>query len=112
MRKSKLIILDEATANVDIETDALIQRAITEKFKDSTVITIAHRLTTIANYDKVMVLEKGKVVEYDSPFKLLADNSLDIRITKLEGVFATMVMNTGDKMARKIFEIAKKSYIA
>mmetsp|Transcript_32940 Transcript_32940/g.29816 ORF Transcript_32940/g.29816 Transcript_32940/m.29816 type:complete len:96 (-) Transcript_32940:136-423(-) len=86
--KSKVLILDEATANVDIETDAFIQRKINERFKDCTVITIAHRLTTIAHYDRVLVLDKGRAVELDSPYKLLVNETGDKSITNSSGVFA------------------------
>ena len=71
LRKSKLMFLDEATANVDYETDRLIQQTIRDKFQDCTVITIAHRLNTIMDYDKVAVLEKGQLVEFDAPEVLL-----------------------------------------
>lgn len=57
-----------------------------------------------------MVLEKGRVIEYDSPYELLVDDVKDTAITKSEGTFAGMVKNTGDKMARKIFDVARKSY--
>ncbi|XP_068754000.1 ATP-binding cassette sub-family C member 4-like [Montipora capricornis] len=67
VQKSKIIIMDEATANVDFKTDCLIQEVIRDKFKDSTVLTIAHRLNTIMDYDRVMVLDGGRVVEFDKP---------------------------------------------
>lgn len=63
LNKKKILILDEATANVDMATDAFIQSTIKEKFNDCTIITIAHRLNTIADYDKIFVLEEGKVLE-------------------------------------------------
>jgi len=110
LRKSKIIVLDEATANVDIETDDFIQRKIMERFRDCTVITIAHRLITIANYDKVLVMDKGIVAEYDSPYLLLVKNQGDKQITNKDGLFAQMVLNSGDSMAKKIFEIAMKKY--
>ena len=112
LRKSKIIVLDEATANVDIETDDFIQRKIMEKFRYCTVITIAHRLITIANYDKVIVMDQGKVVEYDSPYKLLAENEGDEKITRRNSVFSQMVLNSGESMANKIFEIAMNKYYA
>ncbi|VDK69917.1 unnamed protein product, partial [Anisakis simplex] len=73
LRKSKVLILDEATAAVDLGTDALIQETIRREFKSSTVLTIAHRLNTILDYDRVMVLDKGRIYEFDSPQRLLAN---------------------------------------
>jgi len=66
VRRSKVIILDEATASVDHDTDERIQQALRSEFKESTLITIAHRLRTIMDYDKILVLDEGKVAEYDS----------------------------------------------
>ena len=65
------MVLDEATANVDVETDALIQRTIRQEFADCTVIAIAHRLHTIIDGDRVLVLDQGKTAEFDSPAALL-----------------------------------------
>ena len=72
LQKTKIIIMDEATANVDFKTDRLIQEVIRDKFQDRTVLTIAHRLNTIIDYDKVLVLDGGRVVEFDKPEALLA----------------------------------------
>lgn len=71
LRKSKVLILDEATAAVDLETDDLIQRTIRTEFKDCTILTIAHRLNTILDSDRVIVLDKGNIVEFDSPANLM-----------------------------------------
>ncbi|XP_044001771.1 multidrug resistance-associated protein 1 isoform X9 [Aphidius gifuensis] len=71
LRKTKILILDEATAAVDLETDDLIQRTIREEFQDCTVLTIAHRLNTIIDSNRVIVLDKGYVTEFDSPNNLL-----------------------------------------
>nr|XP_020011854.1 canalicular multispecific organic anion transporter 1 [Castor canadensis] len=73
LRKSKILVLDEATAAVDLETDHLIQMTIRNEFSNCTVITIAHRLHTILDSDKIMVLDNGKIVEYGSPEELLAN---------------------------------------
>ena len=75
LRKTKILVLDEATANVDLETDDLIQKTIRQEFCHCTVMTIAHRLNTIADYDKVLVLNQGEVVEYDSPSMLMSSKS-------------------------------------
>ncbi|EDQ90327.1 uncharacterized protein MONBRDRAFT_18722 [Monosiga brevicollis MX1] len=72
LRKTKVLILDEATAAVDVETDELIQETIRSEFAECTIFTIAHRLNTIMDSDKIMVLDKGKVIEFDSPAALLA----------------------------------------
>ncbi|XP_031616914.1 multidrug resistance-associated protein 1 isoform X6 [Contarinia nasturtii] len=73
LRKTKVLILDEATAAVDLETDDLIQKTIRSEFNDCTILTIAHRLNTIIDADKIIVLDKGHVAEFDSPDKLLAN---------------------------------------
>ena len=75
LRKTKILILDEATAAVDLETDDLIQATIRKEFKDCTVLTIAHRLNTIMDYDKIMVLDKGLIAEYDSPDHLMENSN-------------------------------------
>ncbi|XP_064086924.1 ATP-binding cassette sub-family C member 5-like isoform X2 [Macrobrachium nipponense] len=71
LRNSKILLLDEATASVDVETDHLIQTTIKEAFVRSTVLTIAHRLNTIASYDRIMVLDAGRVKEFDTPEALM-----------------------------------------
>ena len=71
LQDNKIIILDEATANVDFATDRLIQETIRSKFHNCTVITIAHRVDTILDCDRVLVLEGGRVVEFDKPDVLL-----------------------------------------
>ncbi|KAI3746682.1 hypothetical protein L6452_09121 [Arctium lappa] len=75
LKKSKILILDEATASVDTATDNMIQKTIREHFSDSTVITIAHRITSVVNSDMVLVLNNGLIEEYDSPTKLLEEKS-------------------------------------
>ncbi|XP_075738556.1 ATP-binding cassette sub-family C member 3 isoform X2 [Rhipicephalus microplus] len=71
LRKSRILILDEATAAVDMETDDLIQATIRREFADCTIITIAHRLNTVLDYDRIMVLDRGQIVEFDAPRDLL-----------------------------------------
>ncbi|XP_052804271.1 multidrug resistance-associated protein 1-like isoform X1 [Mya arenaria] len=75
LRKTKVLILDEATAAVDMETDDLIQNTIREEFRGCTILTIAHRLNTIMDYDKILVLDQGLIKEFDSPENLLADTT-------------------------------------
>ena len=75
LRKSKILILDEATAAVDLETDDLIQATIKKEFKHSTVLTIAHRLNTIIDYDRVMVLDNGVITEFNPVDELLEDSN-------------------------------------
>ncbi|XP_066478250.1 ATP-binding cassette sub-family C member 2 [Tiliqua scincoides] len=85
LRKSKILILDEATAAVDMETDHLIQETIRSEFAKCTVLTIAHRLHTIMDSNRVMVLQAGKIVEFDSPEQLLLQ----------QGIFAGMARDAG-----------------
>lgn len=73
LRRTKILVLDEATAAIDLETDALIQATIRQQFAGATVLTIAHRLNTIMDSTRVLVLDQGKVAEFDSPAHLLGD---------------------------------------
>ena len=77
LRRSKILVLDEATAAVDVGTDALIQKTIREEFKSCTMLIIAHRLNTIIDSDRIMVLDAGRVVEMDTPQRLITkENSM------------------------------------
>jgi len=78
LKPSKILLIDEATANVDAHTDALIQSVIREQFRDRTIFTIAHRLGTIADYDKVVVMSAGKVAESGTPDELMARTPADL----------------------------------
>ncbi|XP_063229527.1 ATP-binding cassette sub-family C member 3-like [Bacillus rossius redtenbacheri] len=86
LRKTKILVLDEATAAIDLETDDLIQETIRTKFKDCTILTIAHRLNTIMDSNRVIVLDKGRVVEFDTVSNLLEDKA---------SVFYGMAMDAG-----------------
>ncbi|KAH7837785.1 hypothetical protein Vadar_017973 [Vaccinium darrowii] len=86
LRRSKILVLDEATAAVDVRTDSLIQRTIREEFKSCTMLIIAHRLNTIIDSDQILVLDAGQVLEYDTPEKLLLNET---------SAFSKMVQSTG-----------------
>ncbi|KAK9492604.1 P-loop containing nucleoside triphosphate hydrolase protein [Lipomyces doorenjongii] len=75
LTSSKVLVMDEATAAVDVETDQIIQETIRKEFKDRTIFTIAHRLNTIIDSDRIVVLAAGKVMEFDAPEKLLENKS-------------------------------------
>ncbi|EUC65182.1 multidrug resistance-associated ABC transporter, partial [Rhizoctonia solani AG-3 Rhs1AP] len=75
LKRAKVLFCDEATASVDYVTDELISQTIRKEFADSTIVTIAHRLRTIIDYDKVLVMDQGHIAEYDEPGVLLADSS-------------------------------------
>ncbi|XP_021104693.1 multidrug resistance-associated protein 4 isoform X2 [Heterocephalus glaber] len=99
LKKNRILIIDEATANVDPRTDELIQKKIREKFAHCTVLTIAHRLNTIIDSDKIMVLDSGRLKEYDEPYILLQNK---------ESLFYKMVQQLGKGEAAALTEIAKQ----
>lgn len=86
--RPKIMVLDEATSAVDMGTDSLIQRSIREEFTNSTLIVIAHRLTTIADFDRILVLNEGKVAEYGTPKELWEKDG---------GIFRDMCESSGER---------------
>ena len=82
IKKSKIILMDEATANIDYKTESFLQNSINQQLKDCTVITIAHRIKTIINYDKILVLNNGEIAEYDTPQNLLDKKGLFYQLYK------------------------------
>ncbi|CAL9687902.1 unnamed protein product [Knipowitschia caucasica] len=91
LRKSRILILDEATAAVDLETDDLIQNTIRKEFSHCTILTIAHRLNTIMDSSRVMVLDAGRIVEFDSPSNLLDKHGHFYSMAKDAGISPTEV---------------------
>lgn len=88
--------MDEATASVDEKTDRLFQNMIKTEFKDTTVITIAHRLNTIVQYDKILVLDNGNIAQFDTPLNLLDQ----------EGVFSSLIKSNGPDFEMKMRDLA------
>ena len=86
LKKTKILVLDEATAAVDLETDDLIQATIATEFNECTIFTIAHRINTIMDYDKIMVLDNGKIAEFDTVSNLLKHTG---------GIFYSMANESG-----------------
>ncbi|KIR29354.1 ATP-binding cassette transporter [Cryptococcus deuterogattii LA55] len=74
LKRNKILFMDEATASIDYETDVLISKTIREEFSDSTILTIAHRIHTIIDFDKVLVMDRGNIAEFASPADLLRDH--------------------------------------
>ncbi|KAL3741423.1 hypothetical protein ACJRO7_016978 [Eucalyptus globulus] len=91
LRRSKILVLDEATAAVDVRTDALIQKTIREEFNDCTMLIIAHRLNTIIDTDRILLLDAGQVAEHDTPENLLSNEA---------SAFSKMVQSTGSAHAQ------------
>lgn len=87
--------MSEATNAVDIQTDILIQETIRRNFSDCTVITIAQRLNTIIDSDRILVMDNGRVVEFDTPKRLLSNKT---------GFFSSLVARSGEDAARKLTE--------
>jgi len=93
LRRSKIVLLDEATANCDFATDATIQRVIRASFSGATMLCIAHRLETIIDYDSVIVMQHGVAAEHGAPAELLDDSS---------SLFSALVRDTGKQAAQSL----------
>ena len=102
LRRTKVLVLDEATASVDPETDNFIQATVRESFKDATIMTIAHRLPTVVDYDRILVMDAGRVAEYDHPHTLLSSAGASM--------FGGMVDSTGPESARFLRAAARQSW--
>ena len=86
LRRSAIIVLDEATSSIDFATDAKIQATIREEFGQSMLLTVAHRLRTVIDYDRLIVLDRGELAEFDTPLNL---------IQKEGGIFRSMCLKSG-----------------
>lgn len=86
---------------INFRTDALIQKTIRRQFTDCTVLTIAHRLNTIMDSDRALIMDKGKAAEFDHPYILLQNPN---------SIFSFMVRETGESMSKELFEVAKTKY--
>ncbi|XP_014206367.1 multidrug resistance-associated protein 4-like [Copidosoma floridanum] len=101
VRQNAILVLDEATANIDTHTDAVIQGTIRKRFAKCTVLTVAHRLNTIIDSDRIIVMDSGSVAEFGCPHELLTKNA--------NGPFSQMVNQTGKVMAKKLKQLAEES---
>jgi len=97
LKKSKIVILDEPTASLDIETSQLVKKIITESFKHTTVFFIVHHLSLVMDYDKIMVMNKGELIEFDKPFSLIKNE---------KGLFSQMLHASGEKTAENLKQLA------
>lgn len=86
LSRSRIVVMDEATAAIDHATEQRLQEMITREFQDATVLTIAHRLATVLESDRILVLNEGEVVEFDTPQSLVKDS---------EGVFYELAKEGG-----------------
>ncbi|KAG2235533.1 hypothetical protein INT48_003096 [Thamnidium elegans] len=92
LKSTRVVLMDEATASVDFETDKAIQKTITQEFEECTILCIAHRLNTVIEYDRILVLDHGEVIEFESPLILLRDkDSAFYKMCRNSGEFETLV---------------------
>lgn len=111
LKNTGIIVMDEATSAVDLRTDAMIQKAIRSDesdglFKNSTVITIAHRLNTVIDFDFILVLDQGVIVEYDRPYNMLMKPP-----TQANAWFRRMVDEMGDEAKQSLLKIAHAKHL-
>ncbi|CDK28703.1 unnamed protein product [Kuraishia capsulata CBS 1993] len=101
LKSPKVILLDEATASIDYKSDAQIQQTIRQEFSQSTILTIAHRLRSIIDYDRILVMDAGEVVEYADPYTLIIDKNSQFR---------SLCNDTGE--VDVLIQLAKEAFVA
>jgi len=101
LQNPKILLMDEATASVDMDTDRLIQTTIRTAFKNTTLLIIAHRLNTVMDLDRIMVLDQGHVSEFDTPKNLANDKT---------SLLYSMIMATGPAAAEHLFKMANATF--
>eukprot|EP00536_Pseudo-nitzschia_multiseries_P007312 jgi/Psemu1/195381/e_gw1.171.86.1 len=104
LSQPRVLVLDEATASIDGETDAFIQKMLRTRFPNTTLLTIAHRLNTIMDYDCVLVMDAGRAAEFDAPAKLLAADGNN------GGIFSQLVDATGAESSRVLRQMAADAW--
>lgn len=102
LKESKILVLDEATANTDPATDELIQATIRNVFRDCTILTIAHRINTIIDADRILVMDAGEAKEFDTPKGLLANSN---------SIFSSMVDAYGEEQSRNLRRLVQQQAI-
>eukprot|EP00731_Ephydatia_muelleri_P021942 Em0014g533a len=103
LRKNRILVLDEATANVDFTTDAMIQKILQETFAQCTVLTVAHRLNTVIGLDRIMVMDEGEIAEFDDPYMLLKDE---------KSLLKKMVDRTGPSNSVQLYQMAEVAHLS
>ncbi|KAJ8684208.1 hypothetical protein QAD02_020000 [Eretmocerus hayati] len=103
IRKNSVLVLDEATANIDTYTDAIIQNTIRRRFANFTVLTVAHRLHTVIDSDRIIVMDNGSIAEFGAPHEILSTNP--------NGPLSSMISQTGETMAMTLKKLAEQAYL-
>ncbi|KAI9189214.1 hypothetical protein H9P43_000642 [Blastocladiella emersonii ATCC 22665] len=101
LKRARVLVCDEASANIDYRSDQLIQNVLKTEFEDTLILTVAHRLSTIVGYDRCAVIDAGRIVEIGHAYELLQ---------RRDGLFHKMVADTGEDGARQLWDLARESW--
>mgnify|MGYP000997305167 CR=1 FL=1 len=112
LQKNKIMVINDIFALLDEDAEHQIQQVINEYFQDHTILTVTSKLNAIAGYDKVIVIDRGRIAEFDSPYKLLVKDPNDTFVTNKNSIFAKMLMNTNENIVKAIFEVCRVKYFS